>query len=59
MPSGRALDAVLLPTQAGRKGVLNSVWADGWQMHADLHAGLTLALWPLLRPAAELAQAAQ
>ena len=32
---------------------------DGWQMHADLHAGLTLALWPLLRPRAELAQAAQ
>ena len=28
-------------------------------MHADLHAGLTLAHWPLLRRRAQLAQAAQ
>jgi hypothetical protein len=42
-----------------RSGELFKARRDGWQMHADLHAGLTLALWPLLRPRAELAQAAQ
>jgi len=42
-----------------RSGELFKARADGWRMHADLHAGLTLALWPLLRPRMQLAQAAQ
>ena len=32
--------------------------ADGRRMHADLHAALTLALWPLLRPNEGMALAA-
>jgi hypothetical protein len=32
-----------------RKGEVFTARRDGRKMHADLHAGLTLALWPLLR----------
>jgi len=42
-----------------RSGELFKARTDDWRMHADLHAGLTLALWPLLRPRVQLAQAAQ
>jgi hypothetical protein len=33
-----------------RNGEKFKATVDGWQMHADLHAGLTIALWLQLRP---------
>ena len=41
-----------------RRGEVFTSRVDGRQMNADLHAGLTLALWPLLRPREPLSQAA-
>lgn len=40
-----------------RKGSLFRASVDGREMQADLHASLTLALWPLLRPKAAMATA--
>jgi hypothetical protein len=43
---------------AQRRGEGFRAKVDGWLMHADLHAALTVALWLLLRPRQSLAQAA-
>ena len=41
-----------------RKGEVFTASTDGRKMDADLHAGLTIALWPLLRPNASVQQLA-
>jgi transposase len=42
---------------AQRNGEIFRARIDGRQRHADLHAALTIALWPILRPAAAPAAA--
>ncbi len=41
-----------------RRGEMFTARADGRKMHADVHAALTLALWPILRPRPALVIAA-